>query len=161
MQQAREAARRTQCKNNLKQIGLALHNYHDTSVPFPPDSSFLGVKLPGGPNPNPANGGGMWTAGWGWSSMILPYLDQAPLYNMINFGLPLGHPTDMQPAIVQNLRVVQTPLEMIRCPSDVAPTQAELGGRNTDAGDHELLRVNGRLLEHECQSQRRPRKRLL
>nr|WP_271870056.1 DUF1559 domain-containing protein [Planctomicrobium sp.] len=68
VQQAREAARRSQCKNNLKQIGLALHNYHDTVGTFP-----LGVRrdLP---------------SGWGMSWMvgILPYIDQAPLFNQLN-----------------------------------------------------------------------------
>ncbi len=67
VQQAREAARRTQCKNNLKQIGLAIHNYHDTFIKFP--------------------GNGMQT-GWGhnWIVSILPYADQAPLYNNWQFN---------------------------------------------------------------------------
>jgi prepilin-type N-terminal cleavage/methylation domain-containing protein len=67
VQQAREAARRSQCQNNLKQIGLALHNYHDTYTLFPY----------GGTNQN----------GWGisfWMS-ILPYIDQANVYNQLNF----------------------------------------------------------------------------
>ena len=68
VQQAREAARRTQCKNNLKQIGLALHNYHDVYGTFP-----IG-------NRNYLSGEG---ADWGqsWWVGVLPYLDQAPLYN--------------------------------------------------------------------------------
>jgi len=68
VQQAREAARRTQCKNNLKQIGLALHNYHDTSLGFP-----LGVR-------NDAPGG--W--GMSWMVGILPYIDQAPLFGQLD-----------------------------------------------------------------------------
>src|SRR5512132_3123304 len=63
VQQAREAARRTQCKNNLKQIGIALHSYHDTSITLPP--------------------GWISTNRWGAGTMILPYVDQAPLYNAI------------------------------------------------------------------------------
>ena len=67
VQQAREAARRSQCKNNLKQIGLAVHNYHDNYIRFP--------------------GNGMQT-GWGrnWIVSILPYADQAPLFNMWVFN---------------------------------------------------------------------------
>jgi prepilin-type N-terminal cleavage/methylation domain-containing protein len=77
VQQAREAARRTQCKNNLKQIGLALHNYLSTASVFPPAKIF---------------GGETQCQGWirgnslSWRVMILPYTDQAPLYNGINFS---------------------------------------------------------------------------
>ncbi|RLS35250.1 MAG: DUF1559 domain-containing protein [Planctomycetota bacterium] len=72
VQQAREAARRSQCKNNLKQIGLALHNYLETFTKFPPGGTY-------------ASG----TAGSGWSvqSRILPYVDQANLQNLIDFSL--------------------------------------------------------------------------
>jgi prepilin-type N-terminal cleavage/methylation domain-containing protein len=71
VQQAREAARRTQCKNNLKQIGLAMHNYHDTYDTFPPGNRGMtdwALK-------NSTN----------WRSMVLPYMDQAPVYNQLNF----------------------------------------------------------------------------
>jgi prepilin-type N-terminal cleavage/methylation domain-containing protein len=71
VQQAREAARRTQCKNHLKQIGLALHNYHDVFNTFPMGNF------------------GLRDAAWGhsWWASILPYIDQAPLYNRWNFQL--------------------------------------------------------------------------
>ena len=71
VQQAREAARRTQCKNNLKQIGLAMHNYHDTFLKFP-------------------SGGSGNSQYWGHSQWvsILPFADQAPLYNQWNFNQP-------------------------------------------------------------------------
>ena len=76
VQQAREAARRTQCKNNLKQIGIALHSYHDTFGGFPP-GYVVGAA--------PAN------AGYAWSAMILPNMDQAVLYNALNFSsVPAG-----------------------------------------------------------------------
>ncbi|MDB5387144.1 MAG: putative major pilin subunit [Planctomycetaceae bacterium] len=72
VQQAREAARRAQCKNNLKQIGLALHNYHDTTGMFPYCSTY------------PMNAAWKHT----WVELVLPYIDNAPLYNQINFNLP-------------------------------------------------------------------------
>ena len=65
VQQAREAARRSQCKNNLKQYGLALHNYHDATLRFPSGAS---IEL------------------WGPLTFLLPYLDQAPAYNLMNFN---------------------------------------------------------------------------
>ncbi|QDV49156.1 DUF1559 domain-containing protein [Gimesia fumaroli] len=69
VQQAREAARRSSCKNNLKQWGLALHNYHETHSGFPP--GYFG------------NGNRM-----GFHVMLLPFVDQAPLYNQFNFDVP-------------------------------------------------------------------------
>ncbi len=68
VQQAREAARRTQCKNNLKQIGLGMHNYESTYITFP-----IGARVDNGWGPS-------WWAG------LLPYADQAPLYNKLNLG---------------------------------------------------------------------------
>ncbi len=64
VQQAREAARRSACKNNMKQIGLAMHNYHDAFTTFPIGSQY-----------------NMWQANW--RSAVLPYIDQAPLYNQL------------------------------------------------------------------------------
>lgn len=71
VQQAREAARRSQCKNNLKQVGLALHNFHDTYLRFPP----------GGANDMQPFGNASGPS-WGssWKVYILPYIDQAPVY---------------------------------------------------------------------------------
>src|SRR5579864_3261384 len=66
VQQAREAARRVQCKSNLRQIGLALHNYHDAHNALP--SGYGGFPF--------TSQGSL----WGWGTMILPALDQAPLY---------------------------------------------------------------------------------
>jgi prepilin-type N-terminal cleavage/methylation domain-containing protein len=89
VQQAREAARRTQCRNNLKQIGLALHNYEGTYGCFPP--GYLGtttdcsmvrnyVTPPGVTPVNVAQG-------WGWGTFILPFVDQAPMYNAMNVNV--------------------------------------------------------------------------
>lgn len=71
VQQAREAARRSQCKNNLKQLGLALHNYHDVAGCFPYRAGGTD-----GPGSNTNHGSGF--------IMLLPYLDQGPLYNQIS-----------------------------------------------------------------------------
>ncbi len=79
VQQAREAARRTQCKNNLKQFGLALHNYHDIYKMFPPGS----VPKASGNPPGSGTGTFINEASWGWSVFILPMIDQAPLFNTL------------------------------------------------------------------------------
>lgn len=81
VQQAREAARRTQCKNNLKQLGLAHHNYHDVAGRFAQNVNLIWT----GPPYTTAN------RAWGGSQashlvLLLPYIDQAPLYNSINFA---------------------------------------------------------------------------
>ncbi|HTN05040.1 DUF1559 domain-containing protein [Planctellipticum variicoloris] len=73
VQQAREAARRSQCKNNLKQLGLAMHNYHDSMLVFP----FGTISRINGSAPLP----GTSNTRQNWFHMILPYVDQAPLYN--------------------------------------------------------------------------------
>jgi prepilin-type N-terminal cleavage/methylation domain-containing protein len=82
VQQAREAARRTQCRNNLKQLGLALHNYMDAFSVFPASGYNLGQ----------CNGTNV-TAGIQNTNglvMLLPYIDQAPLYNRFNMSAPFG-----------------------------------------------------------------------
>jgi len=87
VQAAREAARRMQCTNNLKQIGLALHNYHSSVGVFPPGYSSLWKT----------DSGDMGTAeddighGWGWASMILPQMEQSSVYNAVNFGLTMTY----------------------------------------------------------------------
>ena len=80
VQQAREAARRTQCKNNLKQIGIALHNYHDTHSCLPPMKIWAnGIDCPGG---SPWDN----TGGFSWRVMILPFVEQSTMYNQIDFS---------------------------------------------------------------------------
>src|SRR5262245_45950852 len=108
VQQAREAARRTQCKNNLKQIGLAYHNYHDTHNCLPPQGETNGFVDSASMNvtPKPV---------WGWSTYVLPFIDQAPLFNQLNPG-----PTSLTAAVQSNTLypLVQTMLPVYRCPSD-------------------------------------------
>jgi prepilin-type N-terminal cleavage/methylation domain-containing protein len=105
VQQAREAARRTQCKNNLKQLGLAIHNYHDTYR-----------KLPVLTHRDQANNAAGAEGGWAWSVSLLPFIDQAPMYN----SLTAGNLTLKQAAnIPAMLTLMRTPLPAFRCPSDV------------------------------------------
>lgn len=97
VQQAREAARRTQCKNNLKQIGLSLHNYHDSFNVFPPTFCV-------GPG-----GGGEWSI----HARILPYADQANMYNAIDFSSNYNQTTAAFPNGIKTMRV-----PFMICPSD-------------------------------------------
>ena len=79
VQAARESARRSQCTNNLKQIGVGLHNFHDAKRYFPPG------YIDGNTNPTstPDNDLG---PGWGWASYLLPYLEEDNVYSQINFS---------------------------------------------------------------------------
>lgn len=110
VQQAREAARRTECRNNLKQLGLAFHNYHDAHKTLPP----LGIAK--------SNGSYMHT----WVAMVLPYFDQAALYNQTDFSIPSWHPSN--PSVV-TLR--EQKLTMMLCPSDVDAGLADFTNGST------------------------------
>src|SRR5262245_17389184 len=81
VQAGREAARRARCANHLKQIGLALHNYHGAVGSFPPAY----VSLVPARQPTDLEFG----PGWGWGTMVLPFLEQAPLSHAVNFNLPI------------------------------------------------------------------------
>jgi prepilin-type N-terminal cleavage/methylation domain-containing protein/prepilin-type processing-associated H-X9-DG protein len=118
IQKVRETANRSQCANNLKQIGLALHHYHTAKGRFP--AGYLRS-----PPPPPAPGSGRHTRvfdrpapwmiedqspGWGWAALLLPYLDQGPLAQQIDYQLPVESPT--------NLASRTVPLQVFVCPSD-------------------------------------------
>jgi prepilin-type N-terminal cleavage/methylation domain-containing protein/prepilin-type processing-associated H-X9-DG protein len=104
VQAAREAARRAQCSNNLKQIGLALHNYNQIHGALPPgyvsiwDRAFLRERGPG----------------WGWASMILPQLEQQPIYDQIDFRRQIQ---DHSQATIRT-----TAIASYLCPSDDMPS---------------------------------------
>jgi prepilin-type processing-associated H-X9-DG protein len=109
VQSAREAARRSQCSNNLKQIGIALTAYQTARQVYP--AGYYSAVAPGGATrPNDTDLG----AGWAWGSMILDHMDQGPLYNSINFQLPATLPA--------NLTSAGTVLAVYLCPSDASET---------------------------------------
>jgi len=105
VQAAREAARRSQCVNNFKQMGLAMHNYHDVMGALPIGRMGIGYTYPPGlPDQRRT---------WGFS--ILPYIEQGNLANAINFNLPFYD--------ASNTTVIRVPLKMYQCPSDIATIQ--------------------------------------
>ncbi len=109
VQAAREAARRMQCSNNLKQIALAFHTYHDTYKTFP-----IGHQSTG---PAGTQAG---SHGWTWSAGILGFIEQGNVQNMIDFGL--------SPLDTVNRTIVQTELPMARCPSADGPLNHRQNG---------------------------------
>lgn len=120
VQMARESARRTKCLNNMKQIGLALHLYHDTHNRLP--AGFISQETgawPGGSNdPTPEAG-----PGWSFFAASLPYLEQSNLRDLIDFTRPITHPA--------NEAARKTLLPMYVCPSDLHPRLIQI----TDSGN--------------------------
>ncbi len=114
VQQAREAARRSTCKNNLRQIGLALHNYHDSHNAFPP--GWIGVEA------GVANFEA--ESGFGWGTQVLPYLDQGPLYNELILTQSM--------VSTNNQAWIDTVLPVFQCPSDPKPNTWEAEDESTN-----------------------------
>lgn len=125
VQAAREAARRMQCSNNVKQLALAAHNYHDTFKRFGYGHHFRGIH----DGDNTDNDGGM---GFGWGFGLLPYIEQGNLYNqfdqtlVIMFQAPGGNGAATA-NLLDNGSLATTPLATFSCPSDTKPPQATDG----------------------------------
>jgi len=119
VQAAREAARRAQCTNNMHQIGLAMHNYHQAVEGFPQGASQAAAGL--NYAPGPAGPYAVWGA-WSAQAMVLPYMEQAPIYNAINFsfGGAYGY------GAYANQSAWNTVVKSYLCPSD---QNAGFGGR--------------------------------
>ncbi len=108
VQAAREAARRMQCTNNLKQIGLGLHNYESSVGAFPPAMVL--------------SGSGTTVKWWGsWSALarVLPYMEQGPMFNAINFTVDYQNPV--------NMTVTAENVSAFLCPSEIKPQVAPQG----------------------------------
>ena len=115
VQAAREAARRIQCVSHLRQVGLALHHYHDAHRALPA-GSIVAADFP------------LRTTGWGWGAKILPYLEQAPLFDALNMTVPVAE-SENQTALRQSLTVFS-------CPSDPAPGAIQAGPFAVTTGNY-------------------------
>lgn len=132
VQQAREAARRTQCRNNLKQIGLAQHNYHDAFGMFTP--AWISKQ------PQSVTSTSQISI-WGWGTAILPMLDQGPLYNLLN-----SNRWDLHTVLSTTVgrKALTTPINTFLCPSDNGPGTNNFNSSNVDIAtyNHQLT-TNG------------------
>jgi len=104
VQKVREAAARMSCQNNLKQIGLSLHGYHDANSVLPPGYLATAQYSDGAADTSP---------GWGWAAYLLPYIEQNNLFQQLNLAQP-----------VQNSVAGQTLVKVYLCPSDLTPQAA-------------------------------------
>jgi prepilin-type N-terminal cleavage/methylation domain-containing protein/prepilin-type processing-associated H-X9-DG protein len=120
VQSAREAARRIQCVNNLKQIGIGLHGYHEAVGTFPLATvvaySSAGVKTDWGT--------------WSGQAMMLPYLDQTPIYNAVNFDWSCWYGTGKQ----INSTIFNTHVNLFLCPSDGLAADGSINSRMVAEG---------------------------
>ncbi len=123
VQSAREAARRVTCMNNLRQLGIAIHHYHDTTNHIP--SGWLAKKPEGEP-------------GWGWATLILPYIEQGKLQDLVDTTKHIDDPANNQARVY--------PLAFHFCPSDDASSKEmfrlEDDPTRSDPHSHDHLPIN-------------------
>jgi prepilin-type N-terminal cleavage/methylation domain-containing protein/prepilin-type processing-associated H-X9-DG protein len=141
VQQAREAARRTQCKNNLKQFGIALHNYHDTNGTFPcrrygTTGTFTLASAPCATNR--CHNSGRISA----FVAMLPFIDQVPMYNLIQAGDAANAPGG--PRGDQSWVIWNNPPPILRCPSDAGAVGAGKGHSYVVSAGDQVANVNTR-----------------
>ncbi len=127
VQQVRETARRTECSNNMRQIGLALHMYHDSVRRLPPGWEVFQDTVP--PTPFSAFDETDGMPGWGWAARILPHLEQSNLERQIDYRMPIDDES------FQTLRTKVIPV--YQCPSDPAPSIMEWGFLEEHDHDHD------------------------
>lgn len=140
VQKIRSAAARISCGNNLKQIGLALHHYHDARGAFPPAYNFAGgASVATGSGTRKFDHGGPPSTsdpqdpGWGWAAYLLPFIEQDSLWRQIDFSLPVERPS------VAEIRIMR--LSIFTCPADrdtgvfsiLTPQGAELATAATNS----------------------------
>lgn len=139
VQSAREAARRSQCVNNLKQIGLALHNYHSTHNQFPPGRMYPDAIVNGQPRLNLSSYGtsavpnapGNWTGYYSVHCHILNFMEQTAAYNSMNFaGVNMGQILSGSTIISPNYTTLTLTSSAFLCPSDPNGGLGGLGGEN-------------------------------
>ncbi|WP_437200792.1 DUF1559 family PulG-like putative transporter [Planctomicrobium sp. SH664] len=131
VQQAREAARRSQCKNNLKQIGLALHNYHEVHNTLP--SGWIDDPIL-----NLVDASPRFPSRYGWPTAILPMMEQTSIYNLLqpqaDMILALQNPTKRA--------AMQQPLRAFRCPSDIGPELNDVRVMDDNITTHQVATSN-------------------
>ena len=144
VQAAREAARRTQCTNHLKQLGLALHNYESVFGKLPPGYSSRSLAKPTPPLRDPNT----WDAppGWGWAAHLLDRLEESSIRTSIDFDQPIWHAAHKE--------VIRTTVPTFLCPSssgteepfwvlDESGNQLSIGGRNVEVGRSHYVASHG------------------
>ncbi len=146
VQKVREAAARAKCSNNLKQIGLAMHSYHDVTGALPPGYVSNNPGVPG--STSWCRSGGVQRAPW--TVLILQHLEQAPLHNQFNFNVPFQSTSNQMDA--PNDAVI-VPLTVYQCPSDIRIAQnpnyasyagVQGGGNAPDCGNSGCSPANER-----------------